>query len=105
MLGIQRAYEIQQNKHSNDAHHKPRQIFVTQSRVLASKVEEYFSRLLFSLSSVSEGAPKQPCATDDVVQLVDEDEEDDLPSKFALLTHAHFPLFVTFEKVPHYLQS
>lgn len=109
MLGIQRAYEIQQNKHSNDAHHKPRQIFVTQSRVLASKVEEYFSRLLFSLSSVSEGAPKQPCATDDVVQLVDEDEEDDrrsdLPSKFALLTHAHFPLFVTFEKLCQLLEG
>ncbi len=46
MLGIERAYTLRK-----DSMRKPRQIFVTQSRVLAGKVEEYFSKLLDSLAT------------------------------------------------------
>jgi hypothetical protein len=44
ILGIQRAWEM-----SAVDMPKPRQIFVTISRVLATKVEEYFTKLLESL--------------------------------------------------------
>lgn len=104
MLGIERAFKLKQG--SMD---KPRQIFVTQSRVLASKVEEYFSKLLDSLSTAGR-------STQELVQLAKEqksqsgehgliDPDDDihwqadLPSKFSLLKDEHFPLFLTFDRV------
>ncbi|KAG2128492.1 hypothetical protein BD769DRAFT_1457681, partial [Suillus cothurnatus] len=43
ILGIQRAWEM-----SAVDMPKPRQIFVTKSRVLATKMEEYFTKLLES---------------------------------------------------------
>ena len=43
MLGIERAYA--QKAGAGLAVVKPRQIFVTQSRVLATRVEEYFAKL------------------------------------------------------------
>jgi hypothetical protein len=46
MLEIERAFKLEQ-----DSMNKPRQIFVTQSRVLASKAEEYFAKFLDSLST------------------------------------------------------
>ena len=45
MLGIQRAWEM----HTSGMP-KPRQIFVTKSRVLATKAQEYFAKLLESLA-------------------------------------------------------
>lgn len=104
MLGIERAYRLKQNLMD-----KPRQVFVTQSRVLATKVEEYFCKLLESLSTAGK-------STQDLVQLAKEqklqsaehgliDIDDDinwradLPSKFSLLKDEHFPLFLTFDRV------
>ena len=49
MLGIERAWVM----HSGEDIPKPRQLFVTQSRVLAGKVEEYFLKLLDSLATAS----------------------------------------------------
>ena len=48
MLGIERAYA---QKVEIMPIAKPRQVFVTQSRVLATRVEEYFSKLLESLDA------------------------------------------------------
>lgn len=103
MLGIERAWQS-----NRDAMAKPRQVFVTQSRVLAVKVEEYFTKLMASLAT---GAlSKEELAkiakakkNEDTEGLVDQDDEvdwrSDLPARFCLLEDQHFPLFVTFDKV------
>ena len=88
---------------------KPRQLFVTQSRMLAEKVEEYFSKLMESLAMASKSLQElADIAKNRQVQqeqegLVDLDDEDnwrnDLPDRFSLLEDKHFPLFITFEKV------
>jgi hypothetical protein len=104
MLGIERVFKLNQ-----DIMDKPRQIFVTQSRVLASKVEEYFSKLLDSLSAA--GRPKEELAKlakekksqSGEHSLFDLDDDinwrADLPSKFSELKDEHFPLFLTFDRV------
>ena len=87
---------------------RPRQLFVTQSRVLADKVEEYFTKLLQSLSrsssvKVDVSTLLERTKNREGASLVDHDEVDqlrnDLPKKFSDLTDDHFPLFVTFDKV------
>jgi hypothetical protein len=107
MLGIERAYTQQ----SEDLPvTKPRQIFVTQSRILATRVEEYFSKLLESLAAgkksteeLKESAEqqKQQKGGDGGLYDVDDDEtwKSGLPSKFSLLQDEHFPLFLTVERV------
>jgi len=104
MLGIERAFKLKQG--SMD---KPRQIFVTQSRVLASKVEEYFSKLLDSLSTAGRSTQelvqlakerKSQSGEHGLIDLDDDiDWRADLPSKFSLLKDEHFPLFLTFDRV------
>ncbi|KAG6867452.1 hypothetical protein C0993_002572 [Termitomyces sp. T159_Od127] len=103
MLWIERTFQM----NSGDVH-KPRQIFVTKSRVLASKVEEYFTKLLESLKVTSQSpedlrklvlAKRNNQVDDD--NLVDLDDEDkwrsDLPRKFSKLQDSDFPLFLTFD--------
>lgn len=104
MLGIERAWQLRRDNMA-----KPRQVFVTQSRVLAGKVEEYFAKLLESLAIAArspeelvELANTQKCARDDggLVDLDDEvDWRNDLPRQFGLLRDEHFPLFITFDRV------
>lgn len=108
MLGIERAYS-QQSELSPVA--KPRQIFVTQSRVLATRVEEYFSKLLESLAAAKKSKEELKELADQKKKLQQEgnsilyDVDDDvtwksgLPEKFSLLQDEHFPLFLTFERV------
>ena len=100
MLGIQRAWEMEV---SGSGMPKPRQIFVTKSSVLATKVEEYFTKLLESLA-LAEHSPedlKRMQARSTEPGLVDADDTDraDIPQKYSLLEEKHFPLFVTFDKV------
>ncbi|KAJ6519176.1 hypothetical protein C8R45DRAFT_1204389 [Mycena sanguinolenta] len=77
---------------------KRRQLFVTQSRILAEKVEEHFSKLSVGYQlSTSVKAKTSPFA------LVDIDDEvnwrTDLPKRFSDLQDEHFPLFVTFDRL------
>ena len=105
MLGIERAWVM----HSGEDIPKPRQLFVTQSRVLAGKVEEYFLKLLDSLATASltprEIAKlvkeKQSQNEDGVLIDLDDDTRwrNDLPERFSQLEDRHFPLFITFDKV------
>lgn len=90
----------------SSAAQKPRQVFITQSRVLAERVQEYYIRLVQSLASGrknQEEAANTTRSTQDEKQLLELDEEDygqfGLPKKFSELTDDHFPLFVTFDKV------
>ena len=103
MLGIERAYVMRK-----DSMPKPRQIFVTQSRVLAGKVEEYFSKLLDSLSTAERTRGELAQFVKNKRQqnegeLIDIDDDQawraDLPSRFSQLRDEHFPLFLTFDRV------
>lgn len=101
MLGVERTW-----RQYPDMGPKPRQIFVTQSRVLATKVEEYFAQLMGSIEAATY-SPKHLRAmakgTKQRVRLVDQDDNDhwrsDLPDKFSELSPEHFPLFITYDRV------
>ncbi|KAI0286423.1 hypothetical protein BC826DRAFT_1108859 [Russula brevipes] len=93
---------------------RPRQLFVTQSRMLADKVEEYFIKLLQSLvlasqteSSISDLLQRQ--RNREEAGLVDQDEapnwRDDLPRRFSELQDSHFPMFITFDKLSGMIEA
>jgi len=102
ILGIQRAWEM-----SAADMPKPRQIFVTKSRVLATKVEEYFTKLLESLAlagyTLQELAKMKAQSVSVQEGLVDLDDlpesQMNIPMKYSELQDKHFPLFVTFDRV------
>jgi hypothetical protein len=98
MLGIQRAWEL-----SAVDMPKPRQIFVTKSRMLATKVKEYFTKLLESLAmagyTLQEIAElKAQRVEDDLIDL-DDAPESHVPARYSQFEDKHFPLFVTFDRV------
>ena len=104
MLGIENSW--QQNPELRSE--RPRQLFVTQSRMLADKVEEYFIKLFQSLvlpsqtkSDISDLLERQKNREE--AGLVDQDEalnsREDLPQRFSELQDSHFPMFITFDKV------
>ena len=98
MLGMQRVWQQMGSK--------PRQVFVTQSRVLATKVEEYFNKLMSS-HEVAGCSPRELRARErDVeqeIEYVDQDDNrqwrSDLPERFSGLEDEHFPLFITYDRV------
>lgn len=99
MLGIQRIWE-----RYPDMGPKPRQVFVTQSRVLAMKVEEEFKERMLSLKADSR--KKLRMMQKDVeqeIEYVDQDDNtrwrSDLPERFSELHDDHFPLFITYDRV------
>ncbi|KIJ59803.1 hypothetical protein HYDPIDRAFT_99903 [Hydnomerulius pinastri MD-312] len=100
MLGIQHAWGLQ-----SSAMPKPRQIFVTKSRVLATKVEEYFTKLLESLALAGytheELKKLKACSTEAGLIDVDDvpDDQTGIPQRYSALEDKHFPLFITFDKV------
>ena len=101
MLGIQRTWE-----QYPDMWPKPRQVFVTQSRVLATKVEQYFAKLMSSLEVAvypPEELREMGKVIEQEIELVDQDDNEqwrsDLPKKFSELSDKHFPLFITYDRV------
>ena len=108
MLAIERTW-----KQYPDMGSKPRQVFVTQSRVLATKVEEYFSQLMDSLEAATYSRDRLHTIKKELARrtkLVDQDDDThwraDLPEKFSELSEEHFPLFVTYDRVrPSVLQQ
>ena len=92
MIGLEKA--------AAETGNKVRQMFVTQSRVLAGRVEEYFKKL--QSSSGPGGADKTATKEreKDLLELDDEVEDDShLPAKWSELEDRHFPLFLTFDQV------
>ncbi|KAI6114348.1 P-loop containing nucleoside triphosphate hydrolase protein [Pisolithus sp. B1] len=102
MLRIQREWQLRSE--GSDIP-RPRQIFVTKSHVLANKVQEYFEKLLESLSlagcTLGELARSQPRHVDH--GLVDNDDVPDtqggIPLRYSELEDRHFPLFLTFDRL------
>ena len=101
MLAIQRTWQ-----QYPDMGPKPRQVFVTQSPVLASKVEAYFAKLMSSLEAatdfpeelymIEEGAEQE---TGLVNQEDNEQWRLDFPERFSELPDESFPLFITYDRV------
>ena len=90
MLGIERTWDTLQDT-LQDTLPRPRQLFVTQSRVLAEKVEEYYRKLSQSHAAAQRTAEEsdQLAAAKQANQdqgLVDRDEEEfwrgDLPKSY-----------------------
>lgn len=113
MLGMERAWENVSNI-VNGGISRPRQVFVTQSRVLAEKVEEYYKKLAQShiaatrteQESTELGAKKEK---PEDRALVDQDEEElwrgSLPKKYSELGEEHFPMFITFDHLCRLLEE
>jgi hypothetical protein len=90
MLAIEQAWSL-----NPETSPKPRQVFVTQSAVLASKVEEYYLQL---------SRPAQDESRSPTTALLGEEEDKfdrrrDLPATFSGLEDCHFPLFISFHRV------
>jgi hypothetical protein len=106
MLGVERSSAALSSK-------KMRQMFVTQSRVLVERTQEYYTKLARSSAAGdrSEGEIKQRAtqrtqAEKEIMELDDDDDtQSRLPKKFSELTDDHFPLFLTFDKVGSYLNT
>ncbi|KAF8594570.1 P-loop containing nucleoside triphosphate hydrolase protein [Ceratobasidium sp. AG-I] len=100
MIGIEKLYEQMEDVA------KPRQVFVTQSRVLAQRVQEYYQNLVTAASSTSQGA-EQP--QDEEHVLADLDDEDasafGLPPRYSMLEDKHFPLFLTYDQLCSLLEA
>ncbi|KAG2132368.1 hypothetical protein DEU56DRAFT_981701 [Suillus clintonianus] len=100
ILGIQRAWQS-----SAIDMPKPRQIFVTKSIMLATEVEEYFTRLLESLAmggyTLHEIAKLRAQRIEaDLIDLDDAPESQvNVPTRYSQLEDKHFPLFVTFDRL------
>ena len=83
---------------------KPRQLFITQSRTLASNVEEYYHKLSAPYITDSNATADPSANTGTTADLlVDRDEEatyrDTLPDRYSDLRDEHFPLFLSFDRV------
>jgi hypothetical protein len=100
MIGIERTART-------DNERNIRQVFVTQSRVLAEKVQECFNDMMQSFAGNSQLSEESDSRANrrreiekDLVELDEEDESlSNLPTRLSELEDAHFPLFVTFDKV------
>lgn len=99
MLGIEKTARM--------ASERVRQVFITQSKVLAEKVEESFNAMLETYSShfmsIEERhwrSTRRKHAEKHLVELdAEADDFSNLPSRFSDLEDKHFPLFLTFDKV------
>ncbi|KAJ6498051.1 P-loop containing nucleoside triphosphate hydrolase protein [Mycena vitilis] len=106
MLLVEADYEL--SKEESPETPKRRQLFVTQSRILAEKVEEHFSKLSagYRPSTHPEGAAKVRPSTFALVDIDDEiNWRSDLPKRYSDLRDEHFPLFVTFDRLCGMLES
>lgn len=99
ILGMERAWQ-EASQHTPMVEGiigKPRQLFVTKSKMLAMKVEEYYYKLATS-HGVGYRSTQQHAEL-----LINHDEEtgwrEDLPRRFGQLKDEHFPLFLTFDEV------
>ncbi|EKM60415.1 uncharacterized protein PHACADRAFT_167779 [Phanerochaete carnosa HHB-10118-sp] len=107
MIGIERMWRSLEEG-LTEATPRPRQLFVTQSRVLAEKVEEYFRKMMLAVDVEGQAMPLSPRVDTRSsggidFGMVDKDEEDRhrsvLPQKFSDLSDDNFPLFLTSDQL------
>ena len=103
IFGIERAWQNQ-----GCVGPRPRQLFITKSRLLAEKVERDYVSFLYSLST----GPNAPLYVRERIQRWNSrrkktifnpddtgDKREDLPEKFSELRDSDFPLFLTMDTV------
>ncbi|KAJ7479971.1 hypothetical protein B0H11DRAFT_1725402, partial [Mycena galericulata] len=92
---------VEVSDEANPEFRKSRQLFVTQSRILAEKVGEHFGKLLggYRPSALSENAKAAIKADRALVAGEESDWRSDLPKKYSDLQDADFPLFVSFDQL------
>lgn len=112
MLGMENAWKMQ----ASEDLPRVRQIFVTKSRILAGKVQEYFLNLLDSLDKGTKTlqelavlAKEERLGEEDIDKIDPDDDDADwqnhLPTKFSELEDEHFPLFTTTDKASNVISS
>ncbi|TFK22052.1 hypothetical protein FA15DRAFT_758287 [Coprinopsis marcescibilis] len=113
MLGLERTFSY----FDDIGKPRPRQLFVTQSRVLADRVEDYFNKLMASLklggktdSELAQVAANQKAAKESARKTLFHKNDNVfwkamLPKKFSQLQDEHFPLFLTFDKLAELIVS
>ena len=99
MLAIQRTWQ-----QYPDMRPKPRQVFVTQSPVLAKKVGEHFVKLTLSFETGAHSLEEpHMLQIGQEFDLIDPDDNTqwklDLPEKYSDLSDEHLPLFITYDRV------
>lgn len=97
ILGVELAI-----RQSPEAYGSPRlrQMFITQSHVLARRVQDYYKQLAHAANFTGLDRTGSAQLDEDLLDMDEEnDERVDLPSKFSELEDKHFPLFVTFDQV------
>lgn len=100
ILLVEADYEI--SKEESQETPKRRQLFVTQSRILAEKVEEHFTKLAagYRPSSNLDNVAKAKTTTGALLDIDDDlNWRSDLPKRYSDLRDEHFPLFLTFDRV------
>ncbi|KAJ7479993.1 hypothetical protein B0H11DRAFT_1263344 [Mycena galericulata] len=108
MLLVEADYQLSKEESPSQDIPKRRQLFVTQSRILAEKVEEHFAKLSagYRPSVDTEKAAKAETATAALVDIDDElNWRSDLPTRYSELRDEHFPLFVTFDRLCGMLEN
>ena len=110
MLFMERSYLLDQEKSKEKPFTRhPRQVFVTKSRVLATKVKELYDVYYTSLgkaSTASVTSAKRISAEPDEYDFLRNDQDirdldSDVPSKLSELEDMHFPLFITVDRVSY----
>ncbi len=88
---------------------RPRQMFITQSMVLAEKVREAYIKLLASYQSQQQALSYTPTGPASGSGLYDADEEayrsGKHPEKYSDLGDNHFPFFGTVDQVTYFCYS
>ncbi|KAJ7171695.1 hypothetical protein C8R43DRAFT_874648, partial [Mycena crocata] len=86
---------------------KIRQLFVTQSHVLADKVKEHFTKLLggYRPAAVSENVRAAKKADRALVHFEENDWRTDLPKKYSDLQDTDFPLFISFDQLSTMIEN
>ncbi|TFK22062.1 P-loop containing nucleoside triphosphate hydrolase protein [Coprinopsis marcescibilis] len=113
MLGLERTF----SHFDNIGKPRTRQLFVTQSRVLADRVGDYFNKLMASLklggktdSELAQVATNHKAAKKSAQKPLFHKNDNVfwkalLPEKFSQLQDEHFPLFLTFDKLAELIVS
>ena len=104
MFGIEHAW-LTSRDNLAEGMDKPRQLFVTQSQMLATNVKTYYQKLWAPYVADPRGDASKKAARADTEAdlLVDHAEEavfnDSLPDRYSELKGEHFPLFLSFDHV------
>ncbi|KAG8929887.1 hypothetical protein FRC02_004920 [Tulasnella sp. 418] len=88
-------------KAAANSHSPLRQVFVTQSSVLAKSVADFYAK------SKQRSIPVPPVENFSILELVEEvvEAESSLPSRWSELKGSDFPLFVTYDQLCRLLQA